>query len=832
MKFPLSWLKEHIDTKADATTIAATLTRIGLEVESVDNPSEALRPFTIARVLTAERHPQADKLQVLTVDKGDGQPLQVVCGAPNARAGLIGVFGGAGTYIPGSDFTLKKATIRGVDSNGMMCSSRELQLGDDHEGIIELPADAQVGASFADYAGLDDPVFDVAVTPNRPDCQGINGIARDLAAAGLGTYLHKPTRYEPIAGSFKTDVKVEVEPDSGCHVFWRRQIRGVKNGPSPEWLQRRLKAVGLRPISALVDITNFFTLDQARPLHVYDIAKLSGNISVRRGRNGERFLALNDKEYAPTSDDCVIADNSGAIGLGGIVGGESTGVDEGTVDVLLECAWFDPATISLSGQRHNVSTDARTRFERGIDPMLMPVAIETATKMILDLCDGEPSEPVISGKYPADGYPNVDHVVAYRPSRLAGLAGLDLPPDEQRAILGQLEFLHRDIGDPDGWLNEQCRLAITGQVEAAGEECWAIGVPTWRPDIDGEADIVEEIARIAGYDRVPSTPLPRAEGVARPTATRGQMVERRMRRTAASRGLDEAVTWSFISEAEAALFTLQDPADAAPRGERDDLFKLANPISEEMKVMRPSLIPGLAAATRRNIDRGATGVRLFEIGRRYLPEGERPTLSLLLAGERDARSWQAGRAQGFSAFDAKAEAIALLEAAGAPVDNLQLFMDAGPTWHPGRSATLRLGPKTILAAFGEIHPRIAKALDTPEGAVACDIYLDAIPAPRSSERARPAFAPPVLQSVARDFAFLVPDDLSADALLRAVRGADKATIAGARIFDRYRPEGGALSLAVEVSLQPGERSFTDAEINEISRKIIAAAEKLGATLRG
>jgi len=795
MKFPLSWLKEHIDTDSDAATIAETLTRIGLEVEGVDNPAEALRPFTVARVLTAKRHPQADKLQVLTVDKGDGEPLQVVCGAPNARAGMIGVFGGPGTYVPGSDFTLKKAAIRGVESNGMMCSARELQLGEDHDGIIELPADAPVGKSFADYAGIDDPIFDVAVTPNRPDCFGINGIARDLAAAGLGTYLHKPTRYEPIEGSFKPSVKVTVEPDSGCHVFWRRQIRGVKNGPSPEWLQQKLKAVGLRPISALVDVTNFFAIDQARPLHVYDVAKLAGDIVVRRGREGERFLALNDKEYSPTPEDCVIADDSGAIGLGGIVGGESTGVDEGTVDVLLECAWFDPARISLSGQRHMVSTDARQRFERGIDPALMSVAIETATRMIIDLCGGEASEPVISGDYPADGYPNVDHVVAYRPSRLAGLAGLDLPAEEQRAILGRLEFLPRD----------------------EGEASWTIGVPTWRPDIDGEADIVEEIARIAGYDNVPSTPLPRGDGVAKATATRGQLMERRIRRAAASRGLDEAVTWSFIGEEEAALF-----GDAPHR--------LANPISEEMKVMRPSMVPGLAAAARRNADRGASSIRLFEVGRRYLADAERPTVGMLLAGEARDRSWQEGKAKSFDPFDAKAEVVALLEAAGAPVANLQLTMNAGDTWHPGRSATLGLG-KNALAAFGELHPRIAKALDVPAGTAAAEIYLDAIPAPRFADRARAAFTPPALQAVKRDFAFFVPAELAADALVRAIRGADKALISDVRLFDRYEGEQG-LSLAVEVTLQPGEKSFTEAEIAEISRKMVASAEKLGASLRG
>ena len=817
MKFSLSWLKDHLDTNADAATIAETLNRIGLEVEDVHNPAEALKPFRVARVLNAERHPQADKLQVLTVDAGDG-PMQVVCGAPNARAGLIGVFGGPGTHVPGSDFTLRQATIRGVESNGMMCSSRELMLGDDHDGIIELPADAPVGTSFADYAGLDDTVFDVAITPNRPDCLGVNGIARDLAAAGLGQYRHKPTRYTAIEGVGEPGTKVRVEPDSGCFVFWRRLIRGVKNGPSPAWLQQRLESVGLRPISALVDITNFFTIDQARPLHAYDVGKLTGDIHVRRGREGDQFLALNGKDYAPTPDDCVIADGSGAIGLGGIVGGESTGVDEATTDVLLECAWFEPGMIGETGRRHGIASDARARFERGIDPMLMPVAIETATQMILDLCGGEASEPRLSGDYPTDGYPNVERLVAYRPSRLESLAGLTLNADAQRAILGRLEFLPKDPADPDQWVSPAQRDAMAQRVATAGEPLWIVAAPSWRPDIDGEADIVEEIARIAGYDVIPSTPLPRDHGVARPTATRGQLAERRIRRAAAARGLDEAVTWSFIGESEAALF-----GGAA--------HVLANPISEEMKHMRPSLIPGLAAAARRNADRGASSIRLFEVGRRYLAEAERPTVGVLLAGEKRSRSWQAGKAQPFDAFDAKAEALALLEAAGAPVGNLQLLMGAGETWHPGRSARLGLGPKTILAAFGELHPRVAKALDLPAGTVAAEIYLDAIPAPRSADRARAAFTPPALQSVTRDFAFLVPGGLSADALVRAVRGADKALISDARLFDRYEGEQG-LSLAVEVTIQPDEKSFTDAEITALSKKVVAAAEKLGATLRG
>lgn len=793
MKFTLSWLKDHLDTNASVEEIAEALTRVGIEVEDISNPAEALKPFRVARVLTAAPHPQADKLQVLIVDTGEGEPLQVVCGAPNARAGLVGVFGGPGTYVPGSDFTLKKAAIRGVESNGMMCSTRELQLGDDHDGIIELPSDAPIGKSFADYAELDDPVFDVAITPNRPDCMGINGIARDLAAVGIGTATDKAITYKVVEGSGQPSVKVTVEPDSGCYTFWRRQIRGVKNGPSPEWLQQRLKAIGLRPISALVDITNFFAFDQARPLHVYDIAKLSGDITVRRGREGEKFLALNGKDYEPTADDCVIADDSGAIGLGGIIGGESTGVDENTTDVLLECAWFDPAMISLTGQRHMISTDARGRFERGIDPMMMSVAIETAAQMIVDLCGGELSEPAVAGTAPADRYPNKEHIVAYRPERLSGLAGVDLPADQQKAILARLGFFEIEPGS------------------------WQIRVPTWRPDIDGEADLVEEIARINGFDKIPSAALPRVDGVAHATATRMQMVERRARRAAAARGLDEAITWSFIGEKDAALFG-------------GSAFVLANPISEDMKHMRPSLIPGLAAAARRNLDRGASAVRLFEVGRRYLEDAEHLTLGLILTGDRQERGWQSGKAKGFDAFDAKAEVMAILEAAGAPTANLQLFMGAGDTWHPGRSAKLGLGPKLTLAEFGELHPRIAKALDLPAGTVAAQLFLDAIPAPRSAERARPAFTPPSLMPLTRDFAFIVPAELAADALVRAIKGADKALIADARVFDRYEGEQG-LSLAVEVTLQPTEKTLNDAEIGEVSKKVVAAAEKLGATLR-
>ncbi|MEO5809111.1 MAG: phenylalanine--tRNA ligase subunit beta [Sphingomicrobium sp.] len=782
MKFSLSWLKSHLDTDADAKTIAETLTRIGLEVEGVDNPAEALRPFKVARVLTAIRHPQADKLQVLSVDTGDGQPLQVVCGAPNARAGMIGVFGGPGTYIPGSDMTLKQASIRGVESNGMMCSSRELELGDDHDGIIELSGDAPVGASFAEHAGMDDPVFDVAVTANRPDCMGVHGIARDLAAAGLGRL--KPLDVPVIEGNFDNPVAIRIEDPAGCPAFFGRTVRGLQNKASPEWMQRRLMAAGQRPISALVDITNYVMLDLGRPSHAYDLTTLKGAIVARKARPGETVLALNEKPYALAPDMTVIADDNGAHDIGGIMGGEHSGVAEGTTEILLEIAYFTPERISLTGQKLALTSDARSRFERGVDPAFLDDGLAILTGLILDICGGDASRVTRVGSPPI-----VEKRVAFDPALTRALGGIDVPESEQRSILERLGF------------------RVDGEVAIP---------PSWRRDIDGPADLVEEIVRITGYDNIPLTPLPRAPGVAPPTATRSQTAERRIRRAAAARGFDEAITWSFISDGDAALF-----GGAA--------HIVANPISEDMKHMRPSLLPGLAAAARRNADRGATAIRLLEVGRRYLAEGERPTVGLLLSGDRSPRGWQSGKSQKYDAFDAKAEALALLNAAGAPTANLQLTMGAGDSWHPGRSATLGLG-KAVLAAFGELHPRIAQALDLPAGTVAAELYLDAIPAPRVSGRTRPAFAPPALQPVSRDFAFVVPEGVTADVLVRAIRGADKAIIADARLFDRYEGEAG-LSLAVEVILQPGEKSFTDAEIGEVSAKIVAAAAKLGATLR-
>jgi phenylalanyl-tRNA synthetase beta chain len=783
MKFSLEWLKQHLDTNASAQEIADKLTAIGLEVESVSNPAETLAPFRVAKVLTAEKHPQADKLQVLTVDAGTGETIQVVCGAPNARAGLLGVFGPPGAYVPGADLTLKIAAIRGVESRGMMCSSRELELGDDHSGIIELPADAPVGQAFTQYAGLDDPVFDVNVTPNRQDCMGVRGIARDLAAAGIGTL--KPLAVPQVEGSFPCPVRIRIEDPEGCPAFFGRAIRGVKNGASPQWMQQRLKSAGQRPISALVDITNYVMLDHGRPAHAYDIAKLTGGLTARAAREGEKVLALNEKEYVLQPFMTVIADDRQVHDIGGIMGGEDSGVSDATTDVMLEVAYFTPERIARTGQALGLTSDARSRFERGVDPAFLDDGLAILSALILDICGGEASAVECVGQAPVE-----KRTIPFDFGRTKALGGVQVAEERQRSILTSLGF------------------------EVNGN---SVTIPTWRRDVEGSADLVEEVTRIVGYEEVPATPLNRAPGVARPTATRSQLMERRVRRTAAARGLNEAVTWSFVSQAE---------ADAFGGGE----WTLANPISEDMKVMRPSLLPGLVAAARRNLDRGASSVRLFEIGRRYLGDREHPTLGLVLAGERQARGWQSGKAQNFDAYDAKAEVVALLDAAGAPVANLQVYPDAGPTWHPGRSAKLGLGPKTTVAAFGELHPSLTKTLDAPAGAIAAEIYLDAIPASRSTAHARSAYAPPALQSVTRDFAFIVPSDLPADNLVRAIRGADKTLITLVRLFDRFETADG-LSLAFEVTLQPPDKSFTDEQIADISQRIVAAAEKLGAHLR-
>ncbi len=797
MKFSLSWLKDHLETSASVEEISAKLNAVGLEVEGIEDPAAKLAGFKVAKVLTAERHPNADKLQVLTVDTGDGTPLQVVCGAPNARAGLVGVLGLPGAVVPAGGFELRKSAIRGVESNGMMCSTRELELGDDHDGIIELPADAPVGTAFADYHGSD-PVFDVAITPNRPDCMGVYGIARDLAAAGLGKL--KPIAVQAVPGSFPCTLPIRTDDPEGCPAFFGRVIRGVKNGASPQWLQDRLLSAGQRPISALVDITNYVMLAYGRPAHAYDLAKLSGAIFARRAKNGESCLALNGKEYILTSAMTVIADDKGVHDIAGIMGGEHSGCSDETTDVLLEVAYFDPVRIGETGRALNLTSDARARFERGVDPAFLDAGLAILTELIVEICGGEPSEVIQAGNPPVG-----TKTVAYDPAMSEGLGGVAIKGERQREILAALGF-HAD-----------------GQ--------WNITVPSWRPDVDGAADLVEEVVRIHGLDNVASVALPRVDGVARPTATPAQKLERKLRRAAAARGLNEAVTWSFLPEDQAAAF-----ADG-----NGGLWTLANPISEDLKVMRPSLLPGLLSAVKRNGDRGAAGLRLFELGRRYLRgtsghSDERLTLGIVLAGEKTPRGWATGKAVSFDAFDAKAEALALLAEAGAPVDNLQVMGEAGPQFHPGQSATLRLGPKTVLARFGMLHPALLKQFDVDGPVAAVELFLDAIPAKRGAAGfARSAYAPPALQAVTRDFAFLVDAKLSAGDLVRAVKGADKANIVAVRLFDDFRGQGvpeGQKSLAVEVTLQPAEKSYTEAELKAIAEAITAAAAKLGAVLRG
>ncbi|MBW8783559.1 MAG: phenylalanine--tRNA ligase subunit beta [Novosphingobium sp.] len=803
MKFSLAWLKDHLETDASAAEIAAKLNAIGLEVESLDDPAAQLQAFRIARVLTAERHPNADKLQVLTVDLGDGQPLQVVCGAPNARAGLVGVLGLPGAVVPANGMELRKSAIRGVESNGMMCSTRELGLGEEHEGIIELPADAPLGMAFADYRGSD-PVLEVAVTPNRPDCMGVYGIARDLAAAGLGTL--KPLPEMPADTGPPCPVEIRTDDPDGCPAFFGRVIRGVRNGPSPEWLQGRLKAAGQRPISALVDITNYVMLAYGRPAHAYDLAQISGPVVARRARDGEGVTALNGKHYLLDREMTVIADAVQVHDVAGIMGGEHSGVSDATTDVLLEVAYFAPERIAATGRKLNLTSDARARFERGVDPGFLDAGMGLLTRLILEICGGTASEVIRAGTPPAGG-----RVVHYDPALAERLGGVAVPLPEQRAILERLGFAVVATETMDG-------------------EAWAVTAPGWRPDVDGAPDIVEEVVRIHGLDRVASVPLPRLDGVARPTATAAQKLERRVRRLAATRGFSEAVTWSFIPEADAELFTQGNGG----------LWQLANPISEDMKAMRPSLLPGLLAAARRNLDRGAAGLRLFEIGRRYLRgdgghSDERSALALVLAGEKQPRSWAGGKAREFEAFDAKADALALLAEAGAPVDSLQVAAGPGDPFHPGQSGTLRLGPKTVLARFGMLHPRLLRRFDIAAPVAAAELYLDAIPARRGNGFARRAYAPPALQPVTRDFAFLLPVATPAGELVRAIRGADKVSVVAARVFDDFRGAGvpeGHKSLAVEVTLQPGEKSFTEAELKAIADRIVAAAAKLGANLRG
>ncbi|MEM8825958.1 MAG: phenylalanine--tRNA ligase subunit beta [Pseudomonadota bacterium] len=791
MKFTLSWLKDHLDTDATLDEIVLKLTTLGLEVEGVTDPAAILAPFRIAKVLSAAPHPDADRLQILSVDTGTGDPVQVVCGAPNARAGMTGVFAPEGSYVPGTGLTLKPTKIRGVASSGMMLSERELELSDEHDGIIDIVEAAEVGTSYAEVAGLDDPVIEVGITPNRQDCLGVHGIARDLAAAGLGTL--KTGRVTLVPGAFPCPVEVRIEDMEVVPALHARVVRGVKNGASPAWMQRRLTAVGQKPIDLLVDITNYIMIDRGRPLHVYDLARLDGALVARKARASETVTALNDKDYTLDDTITVLADDAGAHDIAGIMGGARTGVSADTTDILIECAYFEPVAIGRTGRKLNLVSDARARFERGVDPAFLQGGMALATRMVMELAGGEASDVVEAGAAPDEM-----RRITYDPALCARLSGVDVPADEQADILARL-----------GFTVEQ-------------QSVWTVGVPTWRRDIDGAADLVEEVVRIHGIEHVPSTPLPRQAGVARPTATADQLVERRTRRALAARGLDEAVTWSFIPETDADRFG-------------GGAHRLANPISTDLAVMQPATLPALLMAAKTNLDRGADGTRLFEVARRYLADGERPTIGIVIAGTVKAADWRDGPARSADVFDAKAEALAALGAAGAPVDKLQIARGAADWYHPGRAGTVKLGPKTLLAEFGELHPRLAGEYGFKDRVAVAELYLDALPRAKT-KRARPAFTPPSLQAVTRDFAFLIDRDVAATDLIRACRTADKKAITGATLFDRFAGEGvpdGKLSVAVRVTLQPDGKSFTDDEIAALSERIVAAAAKaVGADLRG
>ncbi|MFQ5346855.1 MAG: phenylalanine--tRNA ligase subunit beta [Rhodothalassiaceae bacterium] len=795
MKFTLSWLRDHLATDASLDTLVDTLTRIGLEVEAVVDAAGLLAPFTVAEVIEAVPHPNADRLKLCRVRTAGGE-VQVVCGAPNARTGMKAVFAPVGAHIPGTGITLKAARIRGVESRGMLCSEREMMLSDDHEGIIELDPDAPVGAPFAAVAGLDDPMIDIAVTPNRPDALGVAGIARDLAAAGLGRV--KTPAVTPVEGAFACPIAVATEDESACPLFAGRLVRGVRNGPSPAWLRRRLEAIGLRPISALVDITNYLTHDRARPLHVYDAARLKGTVRARLAIAGERLRALDGRDYETRGGECLIADDEGPLGFGGVIGGEASGTSAETVDVFIESALFDPVRTAETGRAHGIESDARYRFERGVDPAFVIPGLERATRMVLDLCGGTPSRVVVAGREPAP-----PAAIVFDPARVKTLGGVDIPPARTRAILESLGF---------GWAEADGTVEVTP--------------PSWRPDIAGPADLVEEVLRIHGYDAIPAVDLPRHQGVARATLTEGQRRARAVKRRLAAEGLDEAVTYSFMDARLARRF-------GAP-----ETLAIANPISSELDMMRPSIVPNLLLAGGRNRDRGAESVALFEVGPAYhgtAPEDQLEVATALRMGARERRGWRT-RGRAVVAYDAKADALAALAAAGAPLDKLQVAGGAPDWYHPGRSGSFRLGPKTVLAHFGELHPRLLADRDFRGPAVAAEVFLDRIPLPRrKATRARPALALSNLPAVSRDFAFLVDRDVRVGDLLRAVAAVDRTHITDVGLFDVYEGEGveeGKKSVAITVRLSPVERTFTDSEIDAIATRIVeAAARSCGAELR-
>lgn len=806
MKFTLSWLFDHLETSASVTEIAEALTDLGLEVEGVEDPAEQLAPFRICRVIEAVQHPNADRLRVCRVATYPGGPgsemveVQVVCGAPNARTGLVGVFAPVGTHVPGTGVDLKPGNIRGVDSNGMLCSERELMLSDDHNGIIDLPEDAPLGARFIDWRGLNDPVVEIKVTPNRPDALGIRGIARDLAARGLGKL--KPLDIAPVAGGFDSPIAVQIDPAlkaKGCPHFAGRVIRGVTNGPSPDWLQKRLKAIGLRPISALVDITNFFTYALNRPLHVFDADKVAGgSLRIHPAAGGEEFLALDGKTYTLAPGQMVISDDAGVESLAGIMGGELSGCTPETVNVFLESAWWDPITIAATGRALKINSDARYRFERGVDPAFTLPGLELATQMVLDLCGGEASHVVQDGAA-------LDTTRSYKlnPARVISLVGMDIPEAEQRRTLTALGFTLR------------------------GND---VTPPSWRPDVLGDADLVEEVARVASLSRLKGAPMKRGTpGVPKPILTPLQQREKAARRTIAALGYNECVTYSFIDAKAATLF-----------GGGSEAVRVDNPISSEMSHLRPDLLPGLLAAAARNQARGFMDLALFEVGPAFQggePGEQHLQATGLLVGASAARDPHGSR-RAVDVYDAKADAEAVLAALGAPA-RAQISRKVAGWWHPGRSGAIGLGPNTM-ATFGEVHPRILREMDVKGPAVAFTVLVANVPAPKVKTPTRPALAISDLQAVDRDFAFVVDARVEALTAVNAALGADKALIESVRVFDQFTGDkaeaqmgAGKKSIALTVRLQPTATTLTDAEIEAVSAKIVEKVSKAtGGTLRG
>lgn len=803
MKFTLSWLKDHLETEASLDDILYALTDLGLEVEEVEDRGAKLAPFTIAKVLHAEQHPDADKLRVCRVLTDEGEK-QIVCGAPNARAGITVVLCKPGAYIPGLDITISVGKIRGVESHGMMASERELQLSDEHNGIIELPS-GEVGQRFSDWLAVNrpevvDPMIHIKITPNRPDALGVRGVARDLAARGLGKL--KPLDVAAVKGGFASPIRVEISDAlkaKGCPLFAGRVIRGVKNGPSPDWMQARLTAIGLRPISTLVDITNYFTFALNRPLHVFDADKVKGGaLRIDAAKGGEEFLALDGKTYSMKPGMMVISDDAGVESLAGIMGGELSGCTEETVNVFLESAYWDPITVATTGRALKINSDARYRFERGVDPAFTLSGLELATQMILDLCGGEASELAVDG-----AVPDVSRAYRLNPARVISLVGMDIPEAEQRRTLEALGFtLNGDMATP----------------------------PTWRPDVLGEADLVEEVARIASLTKLVGKPLKRTQdGVPRPILTPAQMKEKSARRTLAALGYNECVTYSFIDEAAAQLF-----------GGGTDTVRVDNPISSEMTHLRPDLLPGLLRAAARNQARGFMDLALCEIGPAFHggePGEQHLQAAGLLVGHSAPRDPYGSR-RPVDVFDAKADAEAVLSALGAPA-RIQITRKVAGWWHPGRSGVIGLGPNT-LATFGEVHPKVLAALGVKGPAVAFTILPANVPMPKVKTPTRPALAISDLQAVERDFAFVVDKGIEALVAVNAAQGADKVLIESVRVFDQFTGEkaeaqmgAGKKSIALTVRLQPTDKTLTDKDIEAVSAKIIEKVTKAtGGTLRG